>query len=124
VKNGDSSYNNPQSEIYFVPREGGTPQRHSANDPGACLKRSSPGVTNSWPKWSPSVGHAGQNAYYWLTFSSTRGETGKPQLYVAGIVVNEVGTVTMTPALYLWNQPANESNHTPAWDDFVIPPPG
>jgi 23S rRNA G2069 N7-methylase RlmK/C1962 C5-methylase RlmI len=26
------------------------------------------------------------------------------------------------PALYLWNQPAAQSNHTPSWDDYVIPP--
>ena len=26
------------------------------------------------------------------------------------------------PALYLWNQPPTESNHTPSWDNFKIPP--
>ena len=25
-----------------------------------------------------------------------------------------------TAALYLWNQPATENNHTPAWDNFDI----
>lgn len=25
-------------------------------------------------------------------------------------------------ALYLWNQPELENNHTPAWDVFKIPP--
>jgi len=25
------------------------------------------------------------------------------------------------PALFLWNQPAEQGNHTPAWDNFVIP---
>jgi len=26
------------------------------------------------------------------------------------------------PALYLWNQPATDDNHTPSWDDYQIPP--
>ena len=26
----------------------------------------------------------------------------------------------VTRAIYLWNQPAAENNHTPAWDDFGI----
>ena len=26
------------------------------------------------------------------------------------------------PALYLWNQPSSDGNHTPSWDDFAIPP--
>ena len=26
------------------------------------------------------------------------------------------------PAMYLWNQPAADDNHTPSWDDFTIPP--
>jgi len=25
-------------------------------------------------------------------------------------------------ALYLWNQPETTGNHTPAWDEFKIPP--
>jgi hypothetical protein len=28
--------------------------------------------------------------------------------------------VTTYPAIYVWNQPATESNHTPAWDAFQI----
>ena len=47
-----------------------------------------------------------------------------PQLYVAPVVVDEAGetpTVVTYPALYLWNQPAAENNHTPAWDVFLIP---
>ena len=32
------------------------------------------------------------------------------------------GTLTSYPAMYLWNQPAADGNHTPSWDDFVIPP--
>ena len=81
--------------------------------------RTSPGVTNSWPKWAPAVGVVGPKRYYWLTFSSTRSAAGNPQLYVTP-VVDDGTTVTTYPALYLWNQPANENNHTPAWDNFAI----
>ncbi len=33
------------------------------------------------------------------------------------------GQITTYPALYLWNQPSDEANHTPAWDVFKIPQP-
>ncbi|MES1210519.1 MAG: hypothetical protein ABUS79_31655, partial [Pseudomonadota bacterium] len=99
--------------------KGGTPVRPVANDPGTCLGHASPGVTNSWPKWSPVASTASGRTYYWIIFSSTR--SGNPQLYIAGVIKDEVGQVTTTPALYLWNQPAAENNHTPAWDTFLIP---
>ena len=77
--------------------------------------------------------------YYWLIFSSTR--TGLPgimrtsvpagscfpmityisQLYVTGLVVDESGAVNTFPAIYVWNQPPQYINTTPAWEDFVIP---
>ena len=84
-----------------------------------CLGQTSPGITNSWPKWSPVASTASGRTYYWIIFSSTR--SGNPQLYVAGVIKDETGLVTTTPALYLWNQPAAENNHTPAWDTFIIP---
>jgi hypothetical protein len=52
-----------------------------------------------------------------LTFSSTR--TGNPQLYVTPVLYDG-STLSTFPALYLWNQPAAENNHTPAWDDFGL----
>ena len=56
---------------------------------------------------------------FWLTFSSTR--SGKAQLYVTA-VVTQPGMVPQTfPALYLWNQPPTESNHTPSWEAYQIP---
>jgi hypothetical protein len=113
------SYDNASAEVYVVPAEGGTATRLAANDPGACLGTTSPGVTNSWPKWSPAVETQGGKSYYWLTFSSRRGAGALPQLYVTAVVVDEVA-VTTYPAIYLWNQPAAESNHTPAWDAFDI----
>ena len=40
---------------------------------------------------------------------------------MAGVEVGEASIVTY-PAIYLWNQPPDEDNHTPAWDVFQIPP--
>jgi hypothetical protein len=42
-----------------------------------------------------------------------------PQLYITAVVVDELGVHTY-PSLYLWNQPSDEGNHTPAWDSFQI----
>jgi hypothetical protein len=119
LPNGERSYDNSSSEIMLIDAAGGTPVRPVANDPGMCLGRSSPGITNSWPKWSPSASSAGGRTYYWITFSSTR--SGNPQLYISGVIKDQSGVVTTTPALYLWNQPATENNHTPAWDTLIIP---
>jgi hypothetical protein len=118
AEDGDS-YNNRLAEVFVVPAAGGEPTRVVANDPGACQGGTSPGVTNSWPKWAPDATVTGGKTYYWLTFSSTRG-AGAPQLYVTPVVTDAAGVVTF-PALYLWNQPATEGNHTPAWDSFQIP---
>ncbi len=52
-------YYRPDAEIYVVPAGGGTPTRLAANDPPACTGESSPGVINSWAKWSPSAVSAG-----------------------------------------------------------------
>jgi hypothetical protein len=86
----------------------------------------SPGINNSWPKWSPQAVTYGGKTYYWLIFSSwrdgARAANMSPiaQLYVTGVVQDETGIVTHG-AIYLWNQPADTSNHTPAWDVFQIP---
>jgi hypothetical protein len=129
---GDNPYSDPQAELDLVPSGGasnGQPIRLDANDPPMCTNKSSPGVTNSWAKWSPSaqyVAALGQT-YYWVVFSSSRypvgAAEGNPQLYISAIVVDSAGAVTTYHSLYLWNQPADEDNHTPAWDYFQIPPP-
>jgi hypothetical protein len=123
---GVSTYNQPAAEVFVIPSSGGTPTRLAANDPVACSGDTSPGVTNSWPKWAPESATYGNRTYYWLTFSSTRNSSlsgpALPQLYMTAVVV-EGATVTTYPALYLWNQPADEANHTPAWDAFDIPEP-
>jgi hypothetical protein len=114
-------YNQPNAEVFVIPSGGGIPTRLAANDPPACSGHASPGVTNSWPKWAPNVVQAsGGRTFYWLVFSSTRAGS-LPQLYVTPIVVT--GTqIQSYAALYLWNQPATTGNHTPAWDEFKIPP--
>ncbi len=122
-----SMYNNSLAEVYVIPSAGSAagPTRLTANDPPACTNQMSPGVTNSWPKWAPSVGAAsGGRTFYWLVFSSTRDPYSGdgPQLYVTAVVTQGGKTQTYA-ALYLWNQPETEHNHTPAWDNFQIPPP-
>jgi hypothetical protein len=123
VPTGSSSYNDPAAEVYVVPSGGGTATRLAANDPPSCLGVTSPGVTNSWPKWSPEAAEANGSKYYFLVFSSTRDAIAMgPQLYVTAVVVKG-SAVTTYKSLYLWNQPETEHNHTPAWDVFVLPPP-
>jgi WD40-like Beta Propeller Repeat len=123
VPAGQTSYNDAAAEVFVIPTAGGTATRLAANDPPACLGVTSPGVTNSWAKWAPTVTTVGTKSYYFLVFASTRNQaTGGPQLYVTPVVV-EGGTITTYSALYLWNQPEMEHNHTPAWDTFQIPPP-
>jgi len=127
VASNGNSYSNPQAEVFVVPfggGTGGTALRLAANDAAACQTGlASPGLTNDWPKWSPqAVTAANGKTYYWLTFSSKRQGTANAQLYVTALVVDAAGQLTTHPALYLWNQPAADGNHTPSWDDFSIPP--
>jgi len=150
VQNGRGKiYYHPQGEIYVVPAAGGEPLRLAANDPPQCSGEASPGVTNSWPKWSPTVRggpentvHAGKR-YYFLLFSSARqspfrlGQGPASQLYLTTLVQLPTGELQTYPAMYLWNQafeitdatvdppvvaPVQTSNLTPAFDEFVIPP--
>jgi Tol biopolymer transport system component len=114
-------YAEPTMEVLLVPSGGGTAIRLDANDPPACSGRKSPGVSNTWPRWSPRVETNKDRTYYWLVYSSTR-YTTVPQLYLSPIVVSG-GKVQSYPAVYFWNQLIDESNHTPAWDTFNIPPP-
>ena len=130
-------YANPQAELYVVPFGSPTASavRLNANDPPSCTGMTSPGINNHWPKWAPDVenGNNGKT-YYWLIFSSNR--YGTPpvttssggttttvqvsQLYITAIVQNELTTATY-PSIYLYNQPADHLNTTPAWQDFHIP---
>ncbi len=127
IPNDLNLYDQAQSEIEVIPAAGGTSTRLEANSPPACTGKTSPGLTNSWPKWSPKVGSSAGSSYYWLIFSSTRSAQGNPQLYITSIVRDATGALTTHGAIYLWNQPAGENNHTPAWDSFKVaaqsPPP-
>jgi hypothetical protein len=118
-----SMYNNSGAEVDIVPTGGGNATRLVANDPASCTMQMSPGVTNSWPKSAPEVGTATDGrVFYWVIFSSTRDPLAmRPQLYVTPVVIDSAGKVTTYSALYLWNQPEAEANHTPAWENFRIP---
>ncbi|APR87271.1 Hypothetical protein A7982_12620 [Minicystis rosea] len=117
---GQNTYDEPSAEVFVIPAGGGTPTRLAANDPIACSGRTSPGVTNSWPKWAPEAVKVGDRTFYWIAFSSKRAGS-VPQLYMTA-VVTKGSEVQTYPALYMWAQPSDEANHTPAWDVFQIPP--
>jgi len=130
-------YYRPDGEIDVVPASGGVPTRLSANDPPECTGETSPGVINSWAKWSPAVIGTNGKHYYFLIFSSARAyegsfelprnqyspsDTRASQLYMAGIVRDDAtGALTTYGAVYLWNQDATTTNLTPAWDQANIP---
>jgi hypothetical protein len=119
--NGVNMYDQAQAEVSVIPASGGTATRLAANDPPTCSGTVSPGITNSWPKWGPVALQANGSTYYWLVFSSTRSTGGLPQLFITSVVVT-AGKVATHGSIYLWNQPATEGNHTPAWDTFKVPP--
>jgi len=148
-RQGQRYYYNSRGEIYVIPVAGGTPTRLAANDPPACSGETSPGILNSWPKWSPTVRSAPDASpsagkkYYFVLFSSARqspfrlGQGPASQLYLATVVELPSGELQTYPAMYLWNQafeitnpdaanptvaPVQTSNLTPAFDEFLIPP--
>jgi WD40-like Beta Propeller Repeat len=119
-----SMYNQPQAEVYVIPSDGGTATRLRANDPPACASTPSPGITNSWPKWAPAVTTTPDGrSFYWVVFSSKRFGGAIPQLFLTGVMIDRGGALSSYGALYLWNQPSAEGNHTPAWEYFNVPPP-
>jgi hypothetical protein len=139
-----STFANPNAEVFAVPSSGGQPVRLAANDPPACSGESSPGVGNTWPRWSPRVTEVEGRRYYFLVFSSRRQSpfaiSGNPngafrlapQLYLASLVENADGSVESYPAIFLHGQTAiAEAGETtafsragvmPVWDDVVLAP--
>lgn len=125
-------YYRKEGEIYVVPAAGGSALRLTANDPASCSGEKSPGVTNSWAKWSPTVPSKDGKNFYFLIFSSARKYPGSfnvsptapsSQLYMAAIVEDSATHALVSyGSVYLWNQEATTSNLTPAWDTFKIPP--
>jgi hypothetical protein len=132
----ENMYYNMHDEIFVVPAADAlAPIRLVANDPPACSGIASPGVTNSWPRWSPDVQSCPNGlTYYWMVFSSSRGGaawgTGTrsdldelpttqtrstSQLYLAGMTVNQSsGEIKTYPALYIWNQPSVTTESVPS----------
>lgn len=132
---GKDIYYRPEGEINVIPAAGGIAKRLAANDPPACGMEKSPGVLNSWGKWSPGVKTQDGKVYYWLIFSSARAYPGQfqipkavsedhrsSQLYMTAVVEDSAThELTTYDAVYLWNQDPATTNLTPAWDEFEIP---
>ncbi len=148
-ENPDGPYYNRKGEVYVVPSSGGNPHRLRGNDPVACSGETSPGVINSWPKWSSAVREHNGKKYYFVIFSSARAypnqfklppteytppiDTRSSQLYMS-VVEHDPNAQTLKSyaGIYLWNQnylstgngeytELKTSNMTPAWEDFSIP---
>ena len=149
--NPDGPYYNRNGEIYIVPATGGAPHRLRGNDPPVCGGEVSPGVLNSYPKWSSAVrtDEATGKKYYFVIFSSARDypdtftlaptaftppiANKSSQLYMSVVEYDPTaGTTTSYAAIYLWNQnylstgngayeALKTANLTPAWEDFTIP---
>jgi hypothetical protein len=128
---GQVMYGNPSAELAVIPAAGGVATRLRANSPPACTGKMSPGVNNHWPKWSPDA----VAGYYWIIFSSNRADIAPvrslngpmrsiqiSQLYMAPVVIDGEFGISSYPAIYLWNQPTDSVNTTPAWETFTIPP--
>jgi hypothetical protein len=125
---GVHSRDEPSAELFVVPSVGGSPVRLQANDPPACAGLTSPGLTNSWPRWAPESIKSGERTYHWLVFSSRRRLSSSadgallPQIYVAAVVTKlENGTPVVTvdyPAVYVTAQSPTENNVTPTWGNW------
>ncbi len=121
-----TSYDQTAAEIYLIESKGGVPVRLKANDPPVCTGLKSPGLTNSWTRWSPQATIAQDLKYYWLVYSSKRRVAAglRPQLYVSAIVTKYVDGKEVLhaeyPGVYVASQDPAENNHTPQWDYFVV----
>lgn len=148
-ENPDGPYYNRKGEIYLVSSAGGEPHRLRGNDPVACSGEVSPGVLNSWPKWSSAVREVDGKNYYFVIFSSGREyenqfeltptdytppiSTKSSQLYMSVVEHDPAtGEIISYAPIYLWNQnylatgpdtyeELKTANLTPAWEDFSIP---
>lgn len=147
--NPDGPYYNRNGEIYIVSSAGGDPHRLRGNDPVSCSGEVSPGVINSWPKWSSTAREVNGKFYYFVIFSSARGydgqfnltptgttppiDTRSSQLYMSVVELDPAtGALTSYAPIYLWNQrflatgpnayvELQTANLTPVWEDFTIP---
>lgn len=117
---GKNSYDNASAKLMLVPIGGGAAvDLANANGSGA--------LTNSWPRFSPFTGKMGSKTLLWVTFSSKRAyglrvAPGRPQLWIAGIVVDPskpVGDASFAPA-WLPLQDPSTSNHIAQWAKKII----
>lgn len=106
------------AEVHLL--SNGDDLRLRANDTPACSPFQSPGLTNSWPKWSPIAEPFDGGTLYFLTFSSRRLDGALPQIFVAPIVVTAEGALREFPALLLPGQDPGVGNHTPSWNPLPI----
>ncbi len=107
------TYNAEDAEVFLIPLQGGMPERIAGNDPPPILGETSPGLTNSWPKWAPDYHVSGADTWFFLAFSSAR-HHGLAQIWISPLKVNG-GAVTSYPALHLPGQNVGTHNHTPVW---------
>ncbi|MES1157921.1 MAG: hypothetical protein ABUL67_02360 [Haliangium ochraceum] len=135
VPSGQVMYGNANAELAVMAMGNAEATPLRANRPPACTGKTSPGVNNHWPKWSPEITPGTEGTYYWIVFSSNRADIPPvksqygamrtipiSQLYVAPVIMDESRIPQSYPAIYLWNQPADAVNTTPAWETFQIPP--
>ncbi len=98
---------NPRAKLMLVAANGG-PQRLLSNANGAG------DLTNSWPRWAPTVGD-----YAWLAYSTRRDygvrASDTPQLWVTGIDLTSAATDPSLPPVWVPGQLTTEGNHTPTW---------
>lgn len=107
-------YSQPLAELSIVPVGGGTPTRLRANAPASCSGQKSPGVTNSWARWAPSIVHLNGKAYYWIVFSSKRLGNDRSQIFLTA-VVDDGNELLSFGALHFPNQSPEHPNHMPDW---------
>ncbi len=122
-------YDDPSAHLRLVLAAGGTPVdlvRASGTDTWA----------SSWPRFSPSRGRFRGKSLYWVAFSSRRayglklsGSTNgstKPQLWFAGLLLDDAAAASGDPSfapVWLPNQNDAEptGNHVPQWVTVAVP---
>ena len=132
VPKGESSFANQKATIWIVPRKGGAAVPLAANQPPQNSCAGSGVVGNGAPHFAPSWTSVsiGNNTYtyYWLVYSSKRGDGVNSRIYTSAVIYDEnpkaKDRITTTAPLYLWNQPeppqaaGDISNHNPVWEDL------
>ena len=105
-----TSNDNPEAELWLISRDGQTNVRLDAANRGT-------NHTNSWPRWSPSVGE-----YSYVAYSSKRDygrvltNNAVSQIWISAVDLDVApGTDPSFPPVWLPGQSMTEGNHTPTW---------